>query len=57
MRLVVASTVELVPWILGWGAACEVVEPLPLRERVAKEHAAAAKVYTAEAAAPSPNTT
>ena len=57
MRLVVASTVELVPWILGWGAACEVVEPLPLRDRVAKEHAAAAKVYTPKAAAPSPTTT
>ena len=45
MRLVVASTVELVPWILGWGAACEVLEPGSLRAEVARALSAAAKLY------------
>jgi predicted DNA-binding transcriptional regulator YafY len=53
MRLVVSSADELVPWILGWGAACEVIEPHALRERIAKETAAAAKVYGPVGAAPS----
>lgn len=47
LRLVVASTVELVPWILGWGAACEVLQPAALREQVAREHGAAARTYAA----------
>jgi predicted DNA-binding transcriptional regulator YafY len=47
MRLAVASTVELVPWILGWGKSCEVLEPEELRRQVAAEHAAAAKRYKA----------
>jgi CRISPR-associated endonuclease/helicase Cas3 len=45
MRLAVASTIELVPWILGWGEACEVLEPVDLRRQVAAEHAAAARRY------------
>jgi predicted DNA-binding transcriptional regulator YafY len=47
LRLAVASTVELVPWILGWGAACEVLQPTELREQVAREHGAAARTYAA----------
>jgi predicted DNA-binding transcriptional regulator YafY len=49
MRLAVASTIELVPWILGWGEACEVLEPADLRRQVAAEHAAAAKRYEKKA--------
>ena len=45
LRLVVASTVELTPWILGWGADCEVIEPSQLRDQVAKAHASAATLY------------
>ena len=45
VRFVVASTLELIPWILGWGADCEVVEPADLRERVARELASAARRY------------
>ncbi|OYV99865.1 MAG: hypothetical protein B7Z61_13935 [Acidobacteria bacterium 37-71-11] len=47
LRLAVASTVELVPWILGWGSGCEVLEPVSLREQIAREHAAAAGRYDA----------
>ncbi|HVN76148.1 MAG TPA: WYL domain-containing transcriptional regulator [Thermoanaerobaculaceae bacterium] len=47
LRLVVSSTVELTPWILGWGAECEVLEPAALREQVASEHASAAARYAA----------
>jgi predicted DNA-binding transcriptional regulator YafY len=47
LRLVVSSTVELLPWVLGWGPACEVLEPASLREQVAREHAAAAARYGA----------
>lgn len=45
MHLAVASTVELAPWVLGWGAACEVIEPLELRRQVAEEHRLAAERY------------
>ncbi len=52
LRLVVASTVELVPWVLGWGAACEVLEPAQLRDQVAREHASAADRYAPPARDP-----
>lgn len=35
MTVTVAGTVEITPWILGWGDAVEVLAPLDLRERVA----------------------
>ncbi len=41
----VTSTVELVPWILGWGAGCEVLAPEDLRRRIAAEHRRAADRY------------
>jgi predicted DNA-binding transcriptional regulator YafY len=41
MTLTVASTVELLPWILGWGRHCEVLSPPALRDEVAAEHRAA----------------
>ncbi len=45
MSVVVSSTVELIPWVLGWGAACEVLGPPDLRERVARELYAASQRY------------
>ncbi len=52
MRLAVGSTVEMLPWILGWGSACEVVEPAELRRRVAEEHRRAAQQYQAAGTLP-----
>jgi predicted DNA-binding transcriptional regulator YafY len=46
MTLTVASTVEILPWILGWGAHCEVLSPGPLRKQVAEELAQAAGIYS-----------
>jgi predicted DNA-binding transcriptional regulator YafY len=47
MRLAVASTIELVPWILGWGGACEVLAPPALRDEVARQLRHAASRYEA----------
>lgn len=47
MRLAVASTLELVPWVLGWGESCEVLAPVELREHVARHHREAAALYPA----------
>lgn len=46
MRVTVSSTLELLPWILGWGRQVEVVSPGDLRDLVAKEHAVAAATYS-----------
>lgn len=35
MRVTVAGTLEIAPWILGWGDAVEVLAPLELRQRIA----------------------
>lgn len=45
LSLTVASTVELLPWILGWGRHCRVLAPQGLAEQVAKEHGEAAGGY------------
>jgi proteasome accessory factor B len=34
MKVTVAGTVEITPWILGWGESVEVLEPADLRSRV-----------------------
>jgi proteasome accessory factor B len=47
MRLAVASTLELVPWVLGWGEACEVLAPAELREHVARHLRDGAALYGA----------
>lgn len=47
LTLTVSSTVELRPWILGWGSLCEVVEPEELRADIAAELARAAAAYQA----------
>jgi CRISPR-associated endonuclease/helicase Cas3 len=44
-RAQVAEVQEMVPWIRGWGADCEVLEPLELREHIAGEARRLAKVY------------
>ena len=45
LTLTVASTVELLPWILGWGRHCRVLAPAALAEEVAAEHREAWEVY------------
>jgi predicted DNA-binding transcriptional regulator YafY len=47
MTLQVASTVELLPWVLGWGGNCQVLAPPDLASTVAGEHRAAAASYDA----------
>jgi len=36
MTVTVAGTVEITPWILGWGESVEVVAPAALRQRIAE---------------------
>lgn len=44
-RARLSGTHEVRPWILGWGADAEVIEPTDLRDDVARTHANAAAVY------------
>jgi predicted DNA-binding transcriptional regulator YafY len=48
MTLRVRGTVEITPWILGWGADVEVLKPGALRDDVAGRGAAMAKLYARE---------
>ncbi len=41
----VADTLDLLPWVRGWGADCEVLEPKELRETLEKEVKKMARVY------------
>lgn len=41
----IAETIEMLPWIRGWGADCEVVEPKELRETLVAEAKKLAKLY------------
>lgn len=45
MRLQVAHTLEMKPWIRGWGPDCEVLAPEELRREVAEEMRMAVEVY------------
>jgi predicted DNA-binding transcriptional regulator YafY len=45
MRVQVASDIEMRPWVLGWGASVEVVEPAGLRQFVAESMRAGVRVY------------
>lgn len=45
MTLKVNHTLEMKPWIRGWGADCEVLEPEDLRQVIAMEMIAAGKMY------------
>lgn len=48
-RVHVAGTVELIPWIRGWGPDVEVLAPEELRTRIAEDLRRAARVYGAQA--------
>jgi len=48
LRLRVPHTLELKPWIRGWGPDCEVIAPEELRREIAEEMRRAAEVYGAE---------
>ncbi len=45
MTLTVSHTLEMKPWIRGWGADCEVLEPENLRVEIAKDMIAAGRMY------------
>ena len=45
MRLRVKHTLEMKPWIRGWGPDCEVIAPGDLRQEIAAEMKAACAVY------------
>lgn len=47
MTLTVASEVEMRPWVLGWGALVEVLEPPSLREHVAASMRDGERMYRA----------
>jgi proteasome accessory factor B len=44
-RVQVAHTLEMKPWIRGWGPDCEVLAPEELRREIAEEMKRAAEVY------------
>ena len=44
-RAQVADTLDMLPWIRGWGADCEVLEPKELRETLMGETRAMAEKY------------
>ena len=44
-RAEVAEPTEMLPWIRGWGADCEVLEPVELRETLMGESKATAELY------------
>lgn len=44
-RAVVAEPLEMYPWIRGWGADAEILEPAELRERFRAEVARMARLY------------
>jgi predicted DNA-binding transcriptional regulator YafY len=46
----VASPIEITPWIRSWGAECEVLEPVELREEMGEEMRRGARLYGARAA-------
>src|SRR5690606_33132403 len=41
--------IELLPWLVGWGAAVEVLAPEHVRDAVMGAHAAALELYRGEA--------
>ena len=49
MEVSVRGQVEIAPWILSWGADCEVLEPADLRRSVAEVAAGMAETYAARA--------
>ena len=48
MTLTVSHTLEMKPWIRGWGADCEVIEPEELRQVIARDMIAAGRIYEKE---------
>ena len=48
IQLDVASEVEMRPWLMGWGAHVEALEPPSLRRHLAETHAAAAALYASK---------
>ena len=49
----VADTLDLLPWVRGWGADCEALEPADLRQALKREAGALAELYQMPLAAKS----
>src|SRR5713226_177574 len=49
LRLVIAETKEIRPWILGWGRECEVVSPADLRSSIQSDLEDAVAAYRKQA--------
>ncbi len=45
LELTVTSTTDILPWVLGWGGHCEVLEPAEFRREVAEELRRGARRY------------
>ena len=45
LTLRVNHTLEMVPWIRGWGPDCEVLKPDELRQQIAEDMRKAVEVY------------
>jgi len=50
----VPSTLDMLPWIRGWGADCEVVGPRKLRKQLRKETKRLVSLYLPQRAMPKP---
>ncbi len=47
-RAWIAEPQEMLPWVRGWGADCEVIAPVEIREKMKKEARNLAQIYTME---------
>ncbi len=47
-RTVVANVTDMLPWVRGWGADCEVIAPMELRETLREEAIALLSIYEAK---------
>jgi hypothetical protein len=45
MKLMVRGTIEITPWVLGWGQEVEVIRPSTLRESVAAKARGMVAIY------------
>lgn len=47
-RAWIAEPQEMLPWVRGWGADCEVIAPVEMREKMKTEARNLARIYTME---------
>jgi len=47
-RALIAEPQEMMPWIRGWGADCEVIEPQSVRQKIIEETQSLYRLYKEE---------